>query len=426
MIPRPVRRLLRLTFSLPAILILLMILRGDAYLPQTTPDRVRLITAPYEFEFVAWTVDALWQKAGQFLLGEERYLSPAARHNVVRDYNRLIDDIHSLEAELDRIFADPDIADPLQASADLRADLAGKRRTQAGRQALVEAILQEQASAEIRREGFSLGGGVLPPLLFHFSQVPNALVVSPRETIRQDANIQLVPGLTLVEQIALEREVEGRMGVSALVVPLGGLGTFPTMITETSWINWVLEAVVHEWTHTYLFLTPLGLGYDSSPDLRTINESTASLVGKALGSRTIEDFYPELAPPPSAEPAPAQAESAPAPAPPEFDYVREMHTTRVETDRLLAEGRIAEAEAYMELRRQLFVEHGHDIRRINQAFFAFYGAYVDYPGERGNDPVGPAVETLFSQCPSVGSFLRAVSQVGSFAQLRDLIQAGTC
>jgi hypothetical protein len=115
-----------------------------------------------------------------------------------------------------------------------------------------------------------------------------------------------------------------------------------------------------------------------------------------------------------------------APPPPEFDYVKEMRATRVETDRLLAEGKIDEAEQYMEQRRHLFVDHGFTIRRINQAFFAFYGAYVDYPGERGEDPVGPAVETLYSQCPSVGAFLRTVSQVGSFPQLQELIRMGTC
>ena len=67
-----------------------------------------------------------------------------------------------------------------------------------------------------------------------------------------------------------------------------------------------------------------------------------------------------------------------------------MHKTRVHVDELLAEGKIDEAEAYMEQRRQIFVQNGYYIRRLNQAYFAFYGAYADVPGgAAGEDPVGP-------------------------------------
>ena len=121
------------------------------------------------------------------------------------------------------------------------------------------------------------------------------LIVSPRNAIRQDANIQLQPGLTLEQQIMLEKETESRLDVSALVVPFGGLGTFPTMIMESSWTAWVVEAVTHEWTHIYLYPTPLGMGYETSPELRTINETAASLVGKAIGGLVVEHNYPEWA-----------------------------------------------------------------------------------------------------------------------------------
>ena len=72
-----------------------------------------------------------------------------------------------------------------------------------------------------------------------------------------------------------------------------------------------------------------------------------------------------------------------------------MHTTRVTVDALLAAGKINEAESYMEQRRQLFVQNGYTIRKLNQAYFAFYGAYADVPGgAAGEDPVGPAVRAL--------------------------------
>ena len=103
-----------------------------------------------------------------------------------------------------------------------------------------------------------------------------------------------------------------------------------------------------------------------------------------------------------------------------------MYITRVETDRLLGLGLIDKAEAYMEQRRRFFTENGYIIRRLNQAFFAFYGTYADSPGERGEDPVGPAVVNLFELCPSPGAFLRVISQVTSLAQLQKLDSGGRC
>jgi hypothetical protein len=142
----------------------------------------------------------------------------------------------------------------------------------------------------------------------------------------------------------------------------------------------------------------------------------------------IRQYFPELVPPP---PSPAPAESstpAPAPQPAAFDYSHEMYLTRVEADRLLAAGKIDEAEAYMEARRVFIMQNvanqGITIRRLNQAFFAFYGTYADTPGERGEDPIGPAVVKFYNQCPTVGAFLRNISKVTSFQQLQELTAPG--
>jgi hypothetical protein len=427
MIRRFLRWLLYVLTSLPTIFALLLVLTSDSFAPRTMVDKVRLITAPYEFEFVSWTANALWAKVLQFSLGEERYLTTDDWHNLVVEYDKLLEAISADENELTRIFSDPAIADPMAASAAVRAGLANKRRGQSERQNLVEAILQEQVSAELREEGFAIGGEVVPPVLFRFTPIPMGLIVSPRNAIRQDANIQLNPGLSLEQQITLETETELRLGVSALVVPFGGLGTFPTMIMEYPYTNWVVEAVTHEWTHHYLYLTPLGMGYETVPELRTINETAASLVGKQIGALVIRHNYPEWASALS-ENSPTTDSSRAVFAAPRltFDYQHEMYITRVEVDRLLAAGKIDEAEKYMEERRRFFLEHGHVIRKLNQAFFAFYGTYADSPGERGEDPVGPAVVALFNQCPTAGAFLRAISPVTSFPQLQQIVSGGRC
>ena len=86
-----------------------------------------------------------------------------------------------------------------------------------------------------------------------------------------------------------------------------------------------------------------------------------------------------------------------------------MRITRETADQMLAAGKIDEAEAYMEQRRQLFWDHGYQIRKLNQAYFAFHGAYADQPGgAAGEDPVGAAVRKLRAQ----KSFTDGVSQAG--------------
>ena len=293
-----VERLFFWISALPTLFVLAACLQRDSFLPTTIPERARMLASDREFEFIGWTVDALWWKTAQFTLGEERYLSPAAWHSQVIRYNALIDSIHRNEDELKRIFADPAVADPMAATAELRTRIAEARSQQSQRQARIESILEQEVASEIRRQGFSFGGEVFPPVLFHFTPLPKMLILSPRDTIRQEATVQLVPDFTLEEEIALERKEEARLGVSALVVPLGGLGTFPTMIMENTWTNWVLEAISHEWVHNYLAFTPLGLNYETSGEMRTINETAASIAGKRLGAGILARFYRNCSPRP--------------------------------------------------------------------------------------------------------------------------------
>jgi hypothetical protein len=96
-----------------------------------------------------------------------------------------------------------------------------------------------------------------------------------------------------------------------------------------------------------------------------------------------------------------------------------MHETRVTADSLLAEGKIAEAEAYMETRRQVFLKNGHFLRKLNQAYFSFYGSYADTPGgAAGEDPVGPAVRSLWEQSASLSEFVNRIAWMTTFEDLQ--------
>ena len=100
-----------------------------------------------------------------------------------------------------------------------------------------------------------------------------------------------------------------------------------------------------------------------------------------------------------------------------------MHTTRLEVDRLLAAGEIDEAESYMETRRGFFWENGYQIRKLNQAYFAFHGSYAAEPGgatgEEGAD-LGDQLRTLKDQAPSYKSFMRQVAWRWKLEQFKRL------
>jgi hypothetical protein len=403
--------------ALPLILFFLIILRQDAYLPTSLQARAALLASRQEFDFIGWTANALWLKTAQSALGEDRYLSPGAQTAVMLEYDTLLADIQRREGVIASLYADPTVTDPFTRTAALREELARLRAKLASRQPLAEAILEQQVEVALADQGFAVGGKLLPPVTFHFSALPSMLVISPRTIIRDEASVQLVAELTLDEKVALELKAEQSLGVSALVVPLGGLGTFPTMIMESTWLSWVSEAVAHEWTHNYLTLRPLGFHYDDTPELRTINETVASFVGKQISRDVMFQSYGVQAA--ANKPSSGKLmEIVPA-----FDFQKEMHATRVEADRLLAAGKIDEAEAYMESRRQVFVQHGYSIRRLNQAYFAFYGAYADSRGESGEDPVGPTVAAFLKTCPSIGAFLRSISVVDTFGQLQEMVRS---
>jgi hypothetical protein len=78
----------------------------------------------------------------------------------------------------------------------------------------------------------------------------------------------------------------------------------------------------------------------------------------------------------------------------------------------------------MESRRQVFWDNGYRLRKLNQAYFAFYGSYADEPGgAAGVDPAGEAVRTLRSRSPSLTEFVKRISWITSFEALQELLES---
>ena len=410
-----IKRAARLTL----ILIIAAILLGRSVVePGDKIERVRADTRQIEFDYVAWTLDALMLKMNQYILSTASYLSPGQQRQSVLEYLDLVARIQRAESLLNAIYADPQIEDPNAESQEVRAELFNLYKTRSKLGPLAESVIQSQLAVTIDDLGLAAGGQPLPPVLYHSTPPPMALIVSPRDTIRQDADISLQPDMTADQQEALENRVDRRLNVSSLVVGIGGVGLYPTMVMQTSSLNWLTEVVAHEWIHNFLTLRPLGLNYFTTPELRIMNETAASIAGKEIGKALMMRHYPELLPPPPPENPPAPTEEPEPDQEPVFDFREEMHATRVTVDQLLEEGKVEEAEEYMEARRIFFWEHGYRLRKINQAYFAFYGAYADQPGgAAGEDPVGAAVRALRAQSADLAEFLEQIAWMSSYQEL---------
>lgn len=403
------------------LLMLAALLGSSGQLPVDLVGQARAYTRPLEFDYASWTLKALAVKLEQAALNTGDYLAVEPRKQVVLDYMDLVARIQRNEALLSEIFSDPTIVDPPQSSEALRLELDNLYRQRALSGPLAESILQSQLSETVSAMGLSLGGQPVPPVMYHSTPLPQALIISPRYVIRQETDISLQPDLTVDQQQALEDQVDAALNVSSLVVAIGGVGLYPTMVYQTSYLNGLVEVVAHEWVHNYLTLRPLGVNYFASPGLRTMNETVASLAGKEIGAALIERYYPEFAPKPVPVPEVKSENEPPTETqmPPIFDFQTEMRITRQTTDQLLADGKIEEAETYMEARRVIFWENGYRLRKLNQAYFAFHGAYADHPsgGAAGEDPVGAAVRTLRSASPTLAEFVNRMSWMWSVDQL---------
>ncbi|MBN1316505.1 MAG: hypothetical protein JXA42_13600 [Anaerolineales bacterium] len=372
----------------------------------------------YQFDFVEWEIKALASKAVYSLAPPHIYLQLENEKSIVLSYFDLLSQARSLESEIAAIYTNPDVTSPESATIDLRNQSSTIRERLARLQPVAEGIIQDQIGIVLAESGLTAAGRTFPPVEIHFTPLPSMLVVSRRDRIEAIRFFSLENGLGTAERTRIEEEIDHGLDVSSLVVDIGGLAAYPAMMLESTSLNWVIETGAHEWTHHYLTLHPLGILYDTDPQLRTMNETTASIVGSEIGKIIVRRFYPEFYVPEQEKIPQTDAEPQELPA---FDYRAEMHLTRIQVDELLAQDKIKNAEAYMEERRLFFYQNGYQIRKINQAYFAFYGAYADETGASGADPVGPSVIQLRNQSDSLKTFLEAMAGLTGYDQLLSLL-----
>jgi hypothetical protein len=277
-----------------------------------------------------------------------------------------------------------------------------------------EKLIESRAREAFSKQGiYNPAGNFLkigfPPMTLYLAPPPRILVVSPRDKIEAMIEITLSPDMTVQDMDSLESEVE-KLGYSALVDNLGGIATVPSYVSNHADMKFIVETTAHEWTHQYLAFTPLGfryvldkIGIRQSPDLIALNETVADIIGNEIGDAVYQKYY---APPPAA---------GNTTAPSTFDFNAAMRHIRQTVDAYLAKGEIDAAENYMNAQRQYLADNGYQIRKLNQAYFAFYGTYADSPASAS--PIGRELDTLRGQSASLKDFLDKVASMTSVADL---------
>lgn len=340
-------------------------------------------------------------------------ISPSERDEMISDYFALSAARAEIEERLEK--AVPRGATTSEIAV-LEAQLAALDRSRERIRADVEEALEAAISSVLIEAGLStVGGLIFPPVDFRLTRTPHVLVTSPRDRIERGDEALIRPGITISDSLAIERELLDQRNLSALVIRIGGLASYPASVFGGGQLRWTLQIAAHEWLHHHLFFRPLGFAMMTSDEMRTINETVANVAGREIGDLAFVRLGGEIAglvhsallDPAASDPHFVDAEGAGG-----FDFRAEMHATRLHVDELLAEGRIGAAEAYMDRRRLQFVDNGYNIRKLNQAYFAFHGTYAD--SAASVSPIGDQVQEYRNLSPDLGSFISGISSFYSY------------
>ena len=375
------------------------------------PTETEVAIASHRFNLLAWEAGNVFDKWYHELVALLPWNSPLPRDQRVaqaEEFFRLAQEERRLEGELVTLGAlSPESEGINSRLAKVRDSLDRARPT-------VEQTIEREVSSILVEEGFaSRIGAILPPVDTVLSRSPSLLVTSPRDRILRLDNILLQHGVLPDDRERLENITLEERGLSAIVVDTGGVGTFPSVISSETSLHHALTVVAHEWLHNWFFFQPLGQHFWDNPDMVALNETAATLGGWEIGDRAYEAMtgirFERRPPAPRAKRDPNA-----------FDFGGYMRETRLHMEDLLEQGRITDAESYMEERRQGLLERGYRIRKINQAYFAFYGSYAT--SAASISPIEGQMRGLRDRSETLGDFLNTMSRFSTYQEFLDYLE----
>ena len=403
---------------------LLVLLLLAAALLVVRSDELRLnpaqqVAFAHTYDLVGWEVRNLLSKWVHRAASMLPWNSSSAeqKRSRVREYFALSEELAVLDSRLNRSVAQGDRVSKGDVQR-LHGRLAAVKSTRGALRNDVEEVLEATISAVLVAEGLATWGEfIFPAVDIRLTEPPKILVTSPRDRISRTHDVLLDPKVSLGHREEVEQALLERWDLSALVVDIGGVATIPASIVDSLGLRETLELAAHEWLHHYLFFRPLGFNIYTDADMFTLNETFADIAGREIGRMAFELLDEEARPPPDRAPVPLEAATIAVDG--DFDFAPAMRVTRQRVDELLEAGSAEEAEAYMEERRRLFVENGFDIRKLNQAFFAFNGTYAESP--TSVSPIAGQLHEYRSLMPDMKAFVTTMSRFSRYGQFLDAL-----
>ncbi len=385
--------------------------RGDSI------SELHRTSSPYEQDIVRWEITHFpdkWFRMGVGILGGP---NEEERLERVEEFFRVSREMSEKRRETERALAEGASDPEIEALEEERTRLDRRRASLAP---LVEETLEGAISQSADDLGVIARFGPVrwPPVDFAFQEGGHVLVRSPRDAIVRLGDRLLTSDISLPEQDALEREVESLDdNISVIVARIGGVATYPAQVTPDTSLRGALSVASHEWVHHWLIFHSLGRAWFAGGELTSVNETVANIASEELSDRALELLTGEVV---TREPwqPPRVGEPRPTPEPGVFDFRREMRQTRAHLEELLEGGKVTEAEAYLEERRLRFVEQGHNIRKLNTAWFAFHGTYAD--GAASIRPIEPQLRTIRADSADLAEFLDRVAVIDEDGELERL------
>jgi hypothetical protein len=374
----------------------------------------QLITAPYQFNLMKWEIGHVfdnWVYHSKRTLAGHQSAAPQGIESV-RKYFKAV----SGEKLRQGLFTKSGSLsfDERKALVELITE---ERFIQSRLKAAVEATLEAAVGSAIDEVGIPGKFGPIrwPPVDFVFEPSPLLLVTSPKDRIQRGDDILLKHDVTLETKDMIEAQVEAVGNISALIVNLGGIATYPAHISNYDSLHAVLILVSHEWLHHYLFFRPLGFCCLQDSTMVSVNETIVNMASKEIGDLAFALLTGDA---PEKPIYPKASLKTPSIGESRFDFRSEMRKTRIYLDGLLEVPDEDQVERYLEDRRKIFMDNGFNIRKLNTAYFAFYGTYGTNPASVS--PIEGQVRAIRSAADDLPQFLNKVSRVTSYEDLEGL------
>lgn len=277
----------------------------------------------------------------------------------------------------------------------------------------IEEFIESTLSSVISEQNINLIGMMqFPPVDIRLIELPKLLVISPRNEILHLDDVLINSDINFNDILYIEESIYNQHNLSSIVLNIGGIATYPSSIPKNKNIKDVFIISAHEWIHHYLFFTNLGQNMFKSTEMRILNETLASRVSEELFIHIVKYLNQEYQLNLEDDFDKIKAGNVN-----KFDFSEEMVKTRINTELLLKENKIIEAENYMERQRLIFVENGYNIRKLNQAYFAFYSSYAD--SSASNTSIGNELDEFRNYFTNLESFILEMKKISNYEEFKN-------